>query len=88
MSLAPNAPTLDGWITIAEAAETLGVTKQAVHAMIRTGEVKSLHRIGKRPAARSKPVYVVADTEIDELRDRRAARQVSVESISEAVASA
>ncbi len=49
MSLSAEAPRLADWITLTEAAEKLGVTKQAVHRMVAKTQLHTLHKIGSRP---------------------------------------
>lgn len=66
MALDSEAPRLNDWITLPEAAEVLGISKQAVHKMASAGDIKTIHLIGNRP------VYVVAEAEIRALATRRA----------------
>ena len=55
-----DVPPLEGWTTISEAAELLGVTRQAVHKMIFDRKLKSVRRLGSV----LKPIYVVRTAEV------------------------
>lgn len=63
-----DVPLLPGYILVAEAADILGLSKQAVHTLIRTGELKTTHRLGNNP---EKPIYVIAADEIQRLATER-----------------
>lgn len=76
----PDVPTLKGWVNITEAAEMLGITRQHSYKKAtqfgRPGGWNTLHRVGTQPA------YVVAVSEIEELkraRDEREARRAADE---------
>ena len=40
---------LDGWITLGEAAEDLGISREAVHRLVQRGTLKRLRTVGRRP---------------------------------------
>lgn len=63
-----DIPLLPGWVMVAEAAEMLGLSKQAVHGMIRNKELKTTHRLGMRT---DKPIYVIQESEVRALADLR-----------------
>ncbi len=67
---AANIPLLSGWVLVSEAAEMLGLSKQAVHGKLRNNEFSSAHRIGDNV---TKPIYVIDRTEIEALIAKRAA---------------
>lgn len=50
---------LEGWVGTEETADILGVTKQYVHYLIKTGRFKSTRRIGD-----GKPVYIISQLEV------------------------
>lgn len=54
-----EVPKLEGWVTISEAAEILGISRQAVHKMVNSGKFRSARKIGS-----SKPVFVVRAAEV------------------------
>lgn len=66
-----NLPVLPGWITLGEAAEMLGISRQHAYRRARlasegsVGGWKTAHRLGDKPA------YVVSLGEVqEELRGR------------------
>lgn len=65
-----EVPRLEGFLTFPEVALLAGVTKQLIHkAALENEEFDSLRAIG------SKPVYVVAQSEVDEWLARREAKK-------------
>lgn len=60
-----NAPKLEGFITLAEAAEHIGVSRQHSWRMAAGGKWKTLHRIG------NSDVYVVSVEEVAQKHYRR-----------------
>lgn len=60
-------PPLEGWVTVAQAADILDMTRQAVHKKILDGSLKSAHRIGPR----SKPVFVLSLDEVIAIADAK-----------------
>jgi hypothetical protein len=65
-----------GWILVAEAADILSLSKQSVHGLIRSGTIKSTHRLGRNP---DKTIYVLSEAEILILATERSeTRQNSV----------
>lgn len=67
MALYEDAPVLEGWITLTDAAELLGISKQAVHKMVTSHKITTLHKIGR------KPLYIMREAEITRLRELRRA---------------
>lgn len=65
VSVMSDVPFLEGWTTLTEAAERLGVSKQAVHKMASEGKITTLRRIGR------KPLYVMRDAELTRLEAAR-----------------
>jgi predicted site-specific integrase-resolvase len=63
-----NAPRLLEWMNASEVAETLGVSRQSVHEMIRAGEFKTLHVSGL-PSQR--PAYYVKRVEVEQIKSTR-----------------
>lgn len=66
-----RAPRLREWMTCTEAADRLGISRQAVNRMVNLGEFETLHALGERP------IFVVKAVEVEEVRRRRAARKAS-----------
>lgn len=64
-----DALPLEGWISLIELARRLGISRQAVHQHADNGRISSLRYI--RTADR--PVWIVEEAEIPDLRDRLAA---------------
>lgn len=58
-----QVPPLEGWVTVAQAAELLGITRQAVHKKILDGTLHSARRLGSV----SKPIFILEVGEIDDL---------------------
>lgn len=58
-----QVPPLEGWVTVAQAAELLGITRQAVHKKILDGTLQSARRLGSV----SKPIFILEVGEIDDL---------------------
>ena len=56
-----------GWITLAEAAEELGLSKQAVHKWVKDDKFKTLATLGK------KRIYCVRPKEVAEIKAAREA---------------
>jgi excisionase family DNA binding protein len=67
VSLASDTPRLADWITLPEAAELLGVSKQYVHKLVRNGRLNTLRSLGSRP------IYIVREAEILEIQQDRLA---------------
>jgi hypothetical protein len=65
----PNVPSLPGWVNITEAAELLGISRQHSYKKAtlfgKRGGWDTLHRIGSQPA------YVIALSEIEEIKAAR-----------------
>lgn len=68
-----SPPRLEEWCTTEEAAAMLGVTKQAVHKMLKNGEFKSARALG------AKPIYVLGRAEVEGIALRRRAAQQAAE---------
>lgn len=58
-------PVLPGWITISEAADRLGISRQHSWRMARGKKWKTVHRVG------TSDVFVVAESEVEERMARR-----------------
>lgn len=70
-------PPLEGYLTVPDVADRLGVTKQAVHKMIYEGRFKTVRQVGNAA------VYVVKLSEVEKtvasrakLKDERAGRRL------------
>ena len=61
-----DAPRLD-WLTATEVATTFGISRQAVNAMVRSGDFESLHLLGPE----SRPQYVFARSEVEGMKRTR-----------------
>jgi hypothetical protein len=57
-----DVPVLAGWIALPEAGRRLGISREGIHKMVRSGRLKTVHRLDGERA-----VYVVKVTEIDAL---------------------
>lgn len=64
----PDIPVLDGWVTLTEAGEMLGITRQHSYKRAQHDGYKSLHRIG------NSSITVVSTTEVEELAEARRKR--------------
>lgn len=69
MNLRDNAsiPALPGWISLKEAADELGFTRQYIFRLASNGGLQTVHRVG------TQPMFVVSQDEIDRLKTVRAA---------------
>lgn len=65
-----DIPVLQEWISLTEAAEILGLSRQYVNKKASLGTYKTLHRLGNSPS------LVVRRKEIEKIRDKRTARVV------------
>lgn len=52
-------PVLENWLTAAQAADVLGISRQSVTRMMNEGTFGTLHAVGDRP------LYVVRREEVD-----------------------
>lgn len=68
MAKPDEAPTLSQWVTATDVAAELGTSRQVVNKMIKRGDFKSLHLLGKRP------IYVVKRSELDKVMAARASK--------------
>jgi predicted DNA-binding transcriptional regulator AlpA len=59
-------PTLEGWITLPEAADQLGMTRARTYQLVQEWKITTAHKLGGRP------VYIVRQAEIDQLKAGRA----------------
>ena len=57
-----DAPVLVEWVTVSEAAQLMGLTRQMVHRMAQAGYFRSLHRLGAEDDRR--PIYVLRRSEV------------------------
>ena len=64
---------MTGWITLGEAAEDLGISRQAVHRLVERGTLKKkdLRTVGRRPViiVREKAIPGAADDAAAQARD-------------------
>lgn len=56
-------PHLEGWLTLMDAADELGMSKQGVHKMVKERKFRSLHKVG-RPGTGRPSAYIVLETEV------------------------
>jgi predicted DNA-binding protein (UPF0251 family) len=63
---AVEIPVLEGWLTASQAAEILGVTRQAVNQKIRAGLFKTAGVVGG-----DNPVYLIKEREVEKVADER-----------------
>lgn len=63
-----DVPLLPDWILVTEAADMLGLSKQAVHGLIRTDKFESLHRLGQNA---DKPIYILKRKEVETMVTER-----------------
>ena len=56
---------VDGWLTVLEAAERLGVNRQRVHQFIKAGRL---------PATKFGPVWMIREADLDLVKDRKPGR--------------
>lgn len=67
----PNLPVLEGWVTLTQAAEMLGFTRQHAYRKARLandglrGGWRSVHRLG------TPTIYVVSLSEVEEMLANR-----------------
>lgn len=66
-----NVPLLPHWILVTEAAVLLGISKQAVHNLIRAGEFADVHRMKQNEG---NYIYVLRKAEVEAVRRERDAR--------------
>lgn len=58
-------PEVRDWVTGPQVAETLGITRSAVHKKMMQGEFRTLHRLGDRPH------LVVLRSEVEQMKAKR-----------------
>lgn len=56
-------PRLDGWLTVAEAASQLGMTRAGLHVAIQRGEFSSVRRLGR--------TLILSETEVQQAEVRQ-----------------
>ncbi len=56
-----DIPNLEGWMTVAQAAEVFGVTRQSLVRMIREGKFASARKVG------DKPIFLLETDEVYEV---------------------
>ena len=69
-----NVPLFPEWILVTEAATILGVSKQAVHNMIRSDEFHDVHKLKQ---SEGNYIYVLRKAEVERVRQEREARHCS-----------
>jgi hypothetical protein len=67
-----NVPRLEGWITLTDASEILGISRWAVHKMCmptarKPPVLKTVRYVGDP----SRPVYIVREAEVKQLKRER-----------------
>lgn len=65
-----QVPVLEGWITLPEAAEDLGISRARVHQMAQEEKLTTVSQLGRRP------VYIVREAEIRRIKEERQAGRV------------
>jgi hypothetical protein len=65
-----QVPVLEGWITLPEAAEDLGISRARVHQMAQEEKLTTVSQLGRRP------VYIVREVEIRRIKEERQAGRV------------
>lgn len=58
-------PVLEGWITLPEAAEELGMTRARMYQLVQEFKITTAHRLGGRP------IYIVRVPEIEQIKAGR-----------------
>lgn len=67
MALADRkVPVFPGWITLSEAADRIGVTRQTINRWASDGTLKSVHSLGN--------IYIVEMKEVSVLRRKKSAK--------------
>lgn len=59
---------LEGWLTIADAAEILGLSRQRVFIMTREVDKEGVPKLKAKKVGRSRPVYLVREDDVERLR--------------------
>lgn len=67
-------PTMEEWWTLPQAADHLGITRQAAHLMMKAQKFESIRRLGDQ----ARPIYVVRASEIQEMVRQRDAHQTEL----------
>lgn len=62
-----TAPRLETWVTVTQAAEILGLSRQTVNHMVHDGVFESLHLFGSP----TRPQHVLDRYEVEELATSR-----------------
>lgn len=60
-------PPLPGWVTFPDAAQRLGISKQAFHKIVSNGEIEGVHSVGRK-------LLVVGEEELAKFIQLREAR--------------
>lgn len=60
-----DVPELEDYIALTDAARALGVSRQAMHGMIRSGKIESIRKVGPIP------VYMLLKTEFNKIVEKR-----------------
>lgn len=68
--LHPDAPPMEEWWTLPQAASHLNISRQAVHQMVKSRKFYSIRRLGEQ----ERPIYVVSSEEVRSMADKREAR--------------
>lgn len=68
MTTPSEAPELEGWVTASDAADIMGMSRQAFNRKLHRGDFRTLKMLG------SKPIYVLKRTEVEKAAEERRAR--------------
>lgn len=58
-----DVPQLEGWVSLREAAEILGISRQQVHNRAKSGAFKTLRKLSDA----SKAMFVIQRKEVEEI---------------------
>lgn len=59
-----NVPYLEGWVLLADAADDLGISRQALYEAAGRDRVDSIRKVGRK-----RPTYVIREAEIPRIRE-------------------
>lgn len=66
-----EVPHLEGWETLSDAADRLGLSRQRMSVMIREKDHKGKPKLAARKVGHVKPVYIVRTKAIDKMLKAR-----------------
>lgn len=67
-----NSKILEGWMSIAEAAEVLGISRQGVHSRLQRDAFKEVRTVPMGKSAR--PLYLVNVAEVEAMAGKKVSR--------------